>query len=83
MKIVYFAWVRERVGIPEEEVALPAGLVTVSDLLHWLKGRGENYDAALQAPEIVRVALDQEHVEHSQPIGDCREVAIFPPMTGG
>ncbi|WP_062212204.1 molybdopterin converting factor subunit 1 [Aureimonas sp. AU12] len=83
MKIVYFAWVRERVGFDSEEVALPAGVVTVTDLLLWLKGRGENYAAALQAPEIVRVALDQEHTEHSEPLGDCREVAIFPPMTGG
>ena len=83
MKIVYFAWIRERVGLAEEEVALPAGVQTVGDLLHWLKGRGPGYDAALQAPEIVRVALDQEHAEHSRPLGSCREIAIFPPMTGG
>lgn len=83
MKIVYFAWIRERIGIDGEEVALPAGVVTVSDLLGWLRGRGDNYMAALQAPEIVRVALDQEHAEHSEPLGSCREVAIFPPMTGG
>ncbi len=83
MKIVYFAWVRERIGLDEEEVALPAGIVTVKDVLHWLRGRGENYASALQAPETVRVALDQEHVEHSAPIGDCHEIAIFPPMTGG
>jgi molybdopterin synthase sulfur carrier subunit len=83
MKIVYFAWIRERIGLDEEEVALPAGIVTVSDFLHWLKGRGDNYAGALQAPETVRVALDQEHAEHSEPLGDCREVAVFPPMTGG
>ncbi len=83
MKIVYFAWVREQVGFESEDVALPAGIVTVADLLHWLRGRGENYAAALQAPEIVRVALDQEHAAHSEPLGGCREVAIFPPMTGG
>lgn len=83
MKLVYFAWIRERIGISEETVALPAGIVTVSDLLHWLKGRGDNYDAALQAPEIVRVALDQEHCDHSDPIGNVREIAFFPPMTGG
>lgn len=83
MKIVYFAWIRERVGLAEEEVALPAGIVTVSDLLLWLKGRGENYAAALQAPETVRVALDQEHTEHSEPLGNAREIAVFPPMTGG
>ncbi|WP_019995656.1 molybdopterin converting factor subunit 1 [Aureimonas ureilytica] len=83
MKIVYFAWIRERVGLDEEEVALPAGIVTVGDFLHWLKGRGENFADALQAPQSVRVALDQEHVEHSEPLGDCREIAVFPPMTGG
>ena len=70
MKIVYFAWIRERIGIAEESVALPAGIVTVSD-------------PALQAPEIVRVALDQEHCDHSDPIGNVREIALFPPMTGG
>jgi molybdopterin synthase sulfur carrier subunit len=83
MKLVYFASVRERIGVGEEEVVLPAGVVTVQDLLHWLKGRGDNYDAALQAPQMVRVAIDQEHVPHSQPIGNCKEIAIFPPMTGG
>ncbi|KTR06104.1 molybdenum cofactor biosynthesis protein MoaD [Aureimonas ureilytica] len=83
MKVVYFAWIRERVGLDEEEIALPAGVVTVKDFLHWLKGRGENYANALQATETVRVALDQEHAEHSEPLGECSEVAIFPPMTGG
>lgn len=83
MKIVYFAWVRERIGVDEEDVVLPAGIVTVTDLLHWLKARSEGHASALQAPEMLRVALDQEHVEHSQPIGDVREIAIFPPMTGG
>ena len=83
MKLAYFAWVRERIGIAEEEVALPAGVVTVSDLLLWLKARGETYDAALQAPEIIRVAIDHEHVDHSEPLAGAREVALFPPMTGG
>ena len=83
MKLAYFAWVRERIGMPEEEVELPAGIVTVEDLLHWLKGRGETYAAALQAPEIIRVAIDHEHVDHSEPVGGAREVALFPPMTGG
>lgn len=83
MKLAYFAWVRERIGVAEEEVELPAGVVTVEDLLRWLKGRGETYDAALQAPEIIRVAIDQEHVDHSEPLAGAKEVAIFPPMTGG
>lgn len=83
MKLAYFAWVRERIGLSEEEVELPAGVQTVSDLLHWLKGRGPGYDAALQAPEIIRVAIDHEHVDHSEPLAGAREVALFPPMTGG
>ncbi|MEX6505525.1 molybdopterin converting factor subunit 1 [Jiella sp. M17.18] len=83
MRLAYFAWVRERIGVSEEEVELPAGVVTVADLLAWLKGRGETYDAALQAPEIIRVAIDQEHVDHSEPLAGAKEVAIFPPMTGG
>lgn len=83
MKLVYFAWVRERIGLAEEEVELPAGIVTVSDLLHWLKARGAGYAEALQAPEIIRVAIDQEHVDHSEPIAGASEIALFPPMTGG
>ncbi|WP_102957926.1 molybdopterin converting factor subunit 1 [Mangrovicella endophytica] len=83
MKLVYFAWVKERIGVAEEQVELPAGIITVFDLLHWLKGRGANYEAALQAPEIIRVALDKEHADHSDPIAGASEIAIFPPMTGG
>lgn len=83
MKLVYFAWVRERIGVAEETVALPAGVHTVGDLLHWLKGRGDNYASALEAPEIIRVAIDQEHVERSEPIAGASEIALFPPMTGG
>ena len=83
MQLAYFAWVRERIGISEEEVALAAGVLTVGDLLLWLKGRGETYDAALEVPEIIRVAIDHEHVDHSEPLAGAREVALFPPMTGG
>lgn len=83
MRIRYFAWVRERIGTDEETVTLPAGIVTVSDLLLWLRARGDGYEAALQAPEVLRVALDQEHADHSEPLTNVREVAIFPPMTGG
>ncbi|KAB0680683.1 molybdopterin converting factor subunit 1 [Aureimonas leprariae] len=83
MKLVYFAWVRERIGLAEEVVQLPAGIVSVSDLLHWLKARGVGYEAALLAPETIRVAIDQEHVDHSSPIAGATEIAIFPPMTGG
>lgn len=82
-KLVYFAWVRERIGKPEEEMELPGGVTTVRDLLIHLKTLGEEYEAALQYPEVIRVAINQEHVEHSETIGDAREIGIFPPMTGG
>jgi len=82
-KLVYFAWVRERIGKPEEEITLPSSVVTVSDLLNHLKTMGEEYETALQFPDVIRVAIDQEHVEHDEPIGNPREIGIFPPMTGG
>ncbi len=82
-KLIYFAWVRERIGKSDEEVELPASVETVSDLLRWLKARGEGYDAALEHPEVIRVAIDQEHVGHREPIAGAREIALFPPMTGG
>jgi len=82
-KLIYFAWVRERIGKPEEDVAVPSGIETVADLLRWLRGRGEEYEHALQRPEVIRVAIDQEHVGHGQPIAGAREIALFPPMTGG
>lgn len=82
-KLVYFAWVRERIGKPEEEIAIPENVVTVRDLLNHLKGLGEEYENALQYPEVIRVAIDQEHVEHSEKIAGAREIGIFPPMTGG
>ncbi|MBB3351333.1 molybdopterin converting factor subunit 1 [Rhizobium lentis] len=82
-RLVYFAWVRERIGKGEEEIDLPSSVVTVADLLNHLKTLGEEYEAALQYSEVIRVALDMEHVEHDEPIGAPREIGIFPPMTGG
>lgn len=83
VKLRYFAWVRERIGTAEEDLELPGEVGTVSQLLTWLASRGEGYEAALQAPQIIRVAIDQEHVDHGEPIGTAREIALFPPMTGG
>lgn len=82
-RLVYFAWVRERIGKAEEQLELPPELVTVADLLGWLKGRGENYEHALERPQVIRVALDQHHVPHHGTIAGAREIALFPPMTGG
>ena len=83
MKLLYFAWVRERIGKTEEDIVLPAGIEKVSDLLQWLQSRGEGYENALRSPEVIRVAINQEHVGHDEPLAGAREVALFPPMTGG
>ncbi len=83
MKAVYFAWVRERVGKTDEEMAPPAAVRTVSDLLGWLGTRGEEYAYAFENPRIIRVAIDRTHVKHDAPIAGAREIAFFPPMTGG
>ena len=82
-KLVYFAWVRERIGKQEEDVSLPADVVTVADLLAWLQGRGEEYAHALSHAEVIRVAIDHEHVDHHEKIAGAGEIALFPPMTGG
>ena len=82
-RLIYFAWVRERIGVAEEDIDLPAGIETVADLLRWLKSRGEEYEHALQYPDVIRVAINQEHVEHGEKIAGAREIALFPPMTGG
>ena len=83
MKLVYFSWVRERIGKESEEVDLPADVTTVSELLGWLKGRGDEYASALEHQDVIRVALDMEHVHHSEKLGTPYEIALFPPMTGG
>ena len=82
-KILYFSWIRERVGLGDELVSLPDELNTVQDLLNWLQGRNDEFAAALEFPEIIRVALDQEHTDHDAALGSPREIALFPPMTGG
>jgi molybdopterin synthase sulfur carrier subunit len=83
VKLVYFAWVRERVGRTDEEVEVPAGLATVADLVRWLKERGEEYAYAFENAEVVRAAIDHTHVRPDAAIAGAREIAFFPPMTGG
>jgi molybdopterin synthase sulfur carrier subunit len=83
MKLVYFAWVRERVGKTDEQVALPEGIETVADLVRWLKGRGEEYQYAFENEGIVRAAIDHVHVKPDARLAGAQEVAFFPPMTGG
>lgn len=83
MKVLYFAWLRERVGLAEEEVAPPAEVATVSDLARWLATRDEAHAHAFDNPAIVRAAIDRRHVKPDAAIAGAREVAFFPPMTGG
>ena len=83
VKLLYFAWVRERVGKPEEEIELPAGVATVGDLMAWLAGRGEEYAHAFENPKVIRAAIDRTHVRAETRIAGAREIAFFPPMTGG
>lgn len=83
MKLRYFAWVRERVGIPEEDVEVPANVKTVGDLMTWLSARGEEYAHAFENPKVIRAAIDRNHVQPQTPINNAGEIAFFPPMTGG
>jgi molybdopterin synthase sulfur carrier subunit len=84
MKLVYFAWIRERIGIPEEEVVLPSGVDDVGQLFAWLKSRGEEFAAALEHESAIRVAINREHVgDRRTSIAGAHEIALFPPMTGG
>lgn len=82
-KLVYFAWVRERIGLSEEERDLPGGLTTAADVIAWLASQGEEYAHAFAEPTVIRVAADQTHVTHDTDIRKARELAFFPPVTGG
>ena len=83
VKLLYFAWVREKVGRAEEAVELPAGLETVAQLVGWIKSRGPEYAAAFERSDVIRAAIDQKHVRPSASIRGAREIAFFPPVTGG
>jgi molybdopterin synthase sulfur carrier subunit len=83
VKLVYFAWVRERVGKAGETVDLPADVSTIADLVAWLRGRGPEYETAFARPEVVRAAIDHKHVKPGASIEGAREIAFFPPVTGG
>ena len=83
MKLLYFAWLKAKTGIAEEEVSPPAAVTTVGELLDWLKGRGPGYAEALADLEVVRVAVNQVYAEPDHPVGPGDEVALFPPVTGG
>ncbi len=83
MKLIYFAWVRERVGKTEEQIYPPAGVATVGELMAWLARRGEEYAHAFDNPKVIRAAIDRSHVRADAKIEGAAEIAFFPPMTGG
>ena len=83
MKVKYFAWVRERIGKAEETIEPPADVHTVDDLIAWLSSRDEGYAHAFEKPKVIRAAIDHAHVKPDAVISGAREIAFFPPMTGG
>ncbi|MFH1803347.1 MAG: molybdopterin converting factor subunit 1 [Pseudomonadota bacterium] len=83
MKLVYFAWVKDRVGLAEETLDLPDEVTTVAALMAWLPQRGANYAAALKDPDLIRVAVDQEYAQGDRILAGAQEIALFPPVTGG
>lgn len=83
MKVLYFAWLRAKVGFGEEEVAPPASVETVGGLIAWLKERSAGHAAAFADLAVVRTAVNQEYVRLDHPVRPGDEVAFFPPVTGG
>jgi molybdopterin synthase sulfur carrier subunit len=83
MKVLYFARLRQIVGKSEEEIDIPAGVATVGALIDWLKARDEGYAHAFADLRVVRAAIDQTHAQFDAPINGAREIAFFPPVTGG
>jgi molybdopterin synthase sulfur carrier subunit len=83
LKIMYFAWVREQIGRASETVEVPTGVETVADLVTWLKSRGPEFEAAFARGDVIRAAVDQSHAKPSHAIAGAREIAFFPPVTGG
>jgi molybdopterin converting factor subunit 1 len=83
LRLLYFAWLRERLGTAEEVLAVPDGVATVGELLAWLRGRNETFAAAFSAAGRVRCAVNQEFAGPDAPVAAGDEVAFFPPVTGG
>ncbi len=83
MRLLYFAWVRETIGVGEEDVQPPEAVRTVADLIDWLCGYSDAHAQAFAEPARLRAAVDQKFVPLDSALGDAREVAIFPPVTGG
>ena len=83
VRLLYFAWVREKLGRADETVTVPVGVATVEELMAWLSARGDNYLEVFRRVGVIRAAIDQTHADPSQTIAGAREIAFFPPVTGG
>jgi len=83
MKLLYFAWLREKTGLAKEDASPPSDIITVRDLIHWLVQRGGGYEVAFADLSVVRVAVNQEYVAMDHAVKEGDEVAFFPPVTGG
>ena len=83
MKILYFAWLRERLNRGEEQVSPPPEVATVADLIDWLAANDEAFAHAVEKRSLIKAAVDAKLVSHDAPIAGARVVALFPPMTGG
>lgn len=83
MKILYFAWVRQKTGIAEEQVDIPDTVVTVGDLIAWMRTRGPEFEHAFEDVRVIRAAVDQVHAQLDTPVAGAGEIAFFPPVTGG
>jgi len=83
MKLLYFAWLRTKIGTAEENLDPPGTVTTVATLIEWLKSRGPNFAEALKNPKLVRVAVNREYVSLDHAVKPGDEIALFPPVTGG
>ena len=83
MRLLYFAWVKEKTGIAAEDIEVPGNVSTVAELMTWLKTRGPEFAQAFERSEVIRAAVDQSHARPDAKIAGAREIAFFPPVTGG
>jgi sulfur-carrier protein len=83
MRLLYFAWVKEKTGIAAEDISVPGNVSTVAELMAWLKTRGPEFAHAFERSEVIRAAIDQSHARPDAKIAGAREIAFFPPVTGG
>jgi sulfur-carrier protein len=83
MRVLYFAWVKEKAGIAAEDIDPPKSVTTIAELIDWLKARGPEFANAFARSEVIRAAIDRIHVRHDAKIVGAREIAFFPPVTGG